>query len=97
MIDFIGYAGTALVVIAYVPQIAHLWRLRCSWGVSLWSWVLWLAAALLLLTYAIMKNDVVFIAVQLFGAVSITVTIALYRKSATTCPYHALEKFKISD
>lgn len=94
MIDFIGYAGTALVVVAYVPQIAHLWRFRCSWGVSLWSWVLWLAASLLLLSYAVMKGDMVFIAVQLFGAVSITTTIVLYRKSAKTCPYHSLEKLK---
>lgn len=61
---WLGYAGTALVILAYLPQIAHLVREHCSAGVSIGAYTCWIAAAVLLLCYAITARDVVFIALQ---------------------------------
>lgn len=90
--ETIGYIGTGLVIVAYAPQIAHLWRFRCAWGISLWSWVIWLIASLLLLLYAAIKNDVIFTIVQVLNMLSILTTIVLYRKTTTACPYHLSKK-----
>ena len=32
--EVLGWAGTALVVVAYYPQIHHLYVERCAWGIS---------------------------------------------------------------
>jgi hypothetical protein len=32
--EIIGWAGTALVVVAYFPQIRHLLVERCAWGIT---------------------------------------------------------------
>jgi uncharacterized protein with PQ loop repeat len=59
-----GYVGTALVIVAYLPQITHLIRETCSAGMSFRAYTLWVAAAVLLLTYAILTRDAVFMALQ---------------------------------
>lgn len=88
MIALIGFTGTIIVAIGYVPQIIHLWRFRCAWGISVWSWSLWLAASILLFVYAFNKNDFVFITLQGFSLLAIVTTIFLYQKRTGTCPYH---------
>jgi len=52
LMNWIGYLGTALVIIAYLPQIYHLICLRCSAGVSLRAYMLWTIASALLLLHA---------------------------------------------
>lgn len=47
--QMIGWVGTALVVIAYLPQIYHLLVQKCAWGISILTWVIWLAGSVLLL------------------------------------------------
>ena len=63
-IHWFGYVGTALVILAYLPQITHLIRDACSAGLSFGAYVIWVVAAVLLLTYAILSRDPVFIALQ---------------------------------
>lgn len=52
-VHWLGYAGTGLVIVAYLPQITHLLRKHCSAGVSSGAHLLWGVAAMLLLSYAI--------------------------------------------
>ena len=61
-----GYAGTALVMIAYVPQIFHLVMMRCSAGISLRAYATWTVASLLLVIHAIAITAPVFIALTGF-------------------------------
>ncbi len=70
-----GYVGTALVMIAYLPQIIHLVAMRCSAGISLRAYAIWTVASLLLVIHAIGITAPVFIALtgSQFGA---TLTIA---------------------
>ena len=62
--EMIGWLGTALVIVAYFPQIRHLYVEKCAWGISISTWVIWLIAGLLLLTYAWLRSDVLFTVVR---------------------------------
>lgn len=42
MLDSFGYAGTAVMIGAYVPQIWHLHREHCSAGISVRAYALWI-------------------------------------------------------
>src|ERR1700760_1657699 len=48
-----GFAGAGLAGAAYVPQIAHLVRARCSAGVSSLAFGVWLLASILITVRAI--------------------------------------------
>lgn len=91
--EIIGWAGTTLVIIAYFPQIHHLWTEKCAWGISVTTWIMWLFASALLLTYASLREDVLFVIVQIINIIAIIATIALTRRSNNICPYH-LKKVK---
>jgi len=86
--EIIGWIGTMLVVIAYYPQIHHLWAEKCAWGISLATWFIWLVAGGLLLTYAIARRDALFAVVQGINILAIAATIILARRSNRICPYH---------
>ena len=86
--EALGWAGTALVIVAYAPQIHHLWAERCAWGLSLTTWGLWLLASALLLTYCVLRHDTLFAAVQGINITAILATIVLARRSNGVCPYH---------
>jgi uncharacterized protein with PQ loop repeat len=45
--EVLGWAGTALVVIAYYPQIHHLFVESARGGISVLTWLIWLVASLL--------------------------------------------------
>ena len=70
---WLGYIGTALVILAYLPQILHLITERCSAGLSVRAYVMWVTSAVLLLTYAVSLGDGVFIALQTYQLVATTV------------------------
>ena len=63
-IEWLGFAGIALCVTAYLPQIIHLIKEHCSAGLSPGAYCMWVVSSLLLLTYAIAKRDPVFISLQ---------------------------------
>jgi lipid-A-disaccharide synthase-like uncharacterized protein len=86
--EMLGWVGTALVIVAYVPQIRHLYVEKCAWGISISTWLIWLAAGGLLLTYCLIRNDTLFTFVQVINITAIMATIILARRSNRICPYH---------
>lgn len=84
----IGWAGTALVIVAYYPQIHHLFVERCAWGISILTWVIWLIASTLLLIHCLLDRDYLFLIVQSINIFAIGTTIILARRANTVCPYH---------
>ena len=87
--SWVGFAGTFIVIIAYLPQILHLVKAQCSAGISLKAYGLWLVSSLLLLGHAFNLNDAVFIALQSYqlGATMTIVTFAWKYKNMT-CELH---------
>ena len=86
--NVLGWAGTALVIIAYYPQIQHLFVKRCAWGISILTWLIWLIASILLLTYCILRREVLLCVAQGVNIAAIVTTIILVRRSNSICPYH---------
>ena len=86
--QIIGWIGTTLVIIAYYPQIRHLWVEKCAWGISVWTWVIWLVASVLLLVYCIVRGEILLSVVQLSNIASIVTTIILVRRSNNICSSH---------
>jgi uncharacterized protein with PQ loop repeat len=84
----IGWLGSALVVVAYYPQIHHLFVKRCAWGISVSTWVIWLLASVLLLIYCILRQEVLLGVVQATNMAAILTTIILVRRSNYVCPDH---------
>ena len=84
----IGWAGTALVIVAYYPQIHHLFVERCAWGISILTWVIWLMASTLLLIHCLLDRDYLFLIVQSINIFAIVTTIILVRRANAVCPYH---------
>ena len=80
-----------MVIVAYYPQIHHLYAEKCAWGISVSTWLIWLLASFLLLAYAVSRSDILFIIVQIISILAIATTIFLVRRSNQICPYH-LEK-----
>ncbi len=79
-IHWLGYAGTALVMVAYLPQVTHLVRERCSAGISFGAYASWTLAAVLLLIYATVKRDPVFMALQGYQVVALATVCAFSKK-----------------
>jgi uncharacterized protein with PQ loop repeat len=86
--EVLGWVGTALVVVAYYPQIHHLFVERCAWGISVLTWLIWLVASALLLVYCILRRDVLLCVVQAVNIAAITTTLLLVRRSNQICPHH---------
>ena len=88
--EIAGFAGAGLAGAAYVPQISHLIRARCSAGISRLAFGAWLLASLLITARAIAVHAAVFI---VLGTVQIVATalIMLYaaRYQDTLCPIHS--------
>ena len=84
----IGWVGTALVIVAYYPQIHHLFVERCAWGISVPTWVIWLISSALLLTYCVLRREVLMCVVQGVNISAIVTIIILVRRSNNVCPYH---------
>jgi hypothetical protein len=84
-----GFVGAGLAGAAYVPQISHLIKARCSAGISRLAFEVWLLASVLTTARAIAIHAGVFIAL---GGIQIVATalIMLYaaRYKDTPCPSH---------
>jgi hypothetical protein len=87
--EFAGFAGAGLAGAAYVPQISHLIRARCSAGISRLAFEVWLLASLLTTARAIAIHAGVFIAV---GGIQIVATalimLCAIRYKDMPCPVH---------
>src|SRR6185436_6748572 len=86
--EMLGWVGTALVIVAYVPQIRHLYVEKCAWGISISTWLIWLVAGALLLSYCVFRDDTLFTFVQVINITAIMATVVLARRSNRICPYH---------
>ena len=87
-----GFAGAGLAGAAYLPQIAHLIRARCSAGVSRLAFEVWLLASLLTTARAIAIHAGVFIAlggIQIAATAVITFCVTRYKD--TPCSIHLKE------
>ena len=87
--EIAGFVGAGLAGAAYVPQISHLIRARCSAGISRLAFEVWLVASVLTTARAIAIHAGVFI---VLGGIQIVATtlIMLYatRYKDTPCPSH---------
>lgn len=95
-IEWLGFAGIALCVLAYLPQIGHLIKEHCSAGLSPRAFCMWSVSSLLLLTYAIAKRDSVFILLQTyqFGA-SVLIFYYCLRYRDQLCEEHGGEPLAV--
>ena len=66
--EWLGFAAITLSALAYLPQVTHLIKERCSAGMSPRAYCMWVASALLLLAYSVSKNDLIFISLQSYQA-----------------------------
>ncbi len=87
--EIAGFAGAGLAGAAYVPQISHLIRARCSAGISRLAFEIWLLASLLTTARAIAIHAGVFI---VLGGTQIVATTLIMcfaaRYKDTSCPVH---------
>jgi len=84
-----GFVGAGLAGAAYVPQISHLIRARCSAGISQLAFRVWLLASVLTAARAVAIGDGVFIVlggIQIVATALIMVCAARYQD--TPCPVH---------
>jgi lipid-A-disaccharide synthase-like uncharacterized protein len=88
--ELLGFAGIAIGVSAYIPQVVHLVREQCSAGVSGGAWAMWLTSSMLIGALALHRRDPVFIALQA-SSLSSTAAILLlaYRYRGMLCESHA--------
>jgi uncharacterized protein with PQ loop repeat len=87
--EIAGFVGAGLAGAAYVPQISHLIRARCSAGISRLAFGVWLLASLLTTARAIDIHAAVFI---VLGGIQIVATtlimLCAIRYKDTPCPSH---------
>lgn len=87
--EIAGFAGAGLAGAAYVPQISHLIRARCSAGISRLAFDAWFLSSVLTTARAVAIHAGVFIAV---GVVQILATALIMifatRYKDTSCPSH---------
>jgi uncharacterized protein with PQ loop repeat len=82
-------AGSLLMIAAYVPQVTHMIKERCTAGISLFAYSLWSLAAAILFTHAFMIHDAVFILVQGFTLIATwIITFYTWRHPGNRCPIH---------
>ena len=87
--QLVGLIGTGLVIAGYVPEIYHLIKERCTAGLSLPAFAVWLVASLLFPIYAVLIRDLVFVGVQVVSLVAGGVIVAFCeRYDGHVCAYH---------
>lgn len=87
--QLLGFVGTAIVIIAYLPQITHLIKEHCSAGTSLRAYLLWFIASLLLFSRAFMIRDAVFITLQISNLILIGIIMSYtYKYRTGVCQSH---------
>jgi hypothetical protein len=87
--EIAGFAGAGLAGAAYVPQVSHLIRARCSAGISRLAFEIWLLAAFLTTARALAIHAGVFVVlggIQIVATTLIMVCAARYKD--TDCPVH---------
>lgn len=90
-----GFTGAGISGAAYIPQIGHLIKARCSAGMSEMAYSWWLIASMLVMVQAVTIRAVVFI---LLGSVQITAMIIIMvytaRYKNQVCSLHGATQLK---
>jgi uncharacterized protein with PQ loop repeat len=90
----LGFSGTGIVALAYIPQIRHLIKEHCSAGISVRAYSLWFSASVLFLVHAARIKDVAFLFVQVVNLAAIcAIVIYCKRYENQICLTH-LKKLK---
>lgn len=77
MTELIGFIGTLIILIAYIPQISNIVKHHTTAGLSLKAWFLWLIGTALVLVHAINIKEPVFITLTGISLVSIIIIVVL--------------------
>jgi lipid-A-disaccharide synthase-like uncharacterized protein len=89
MFEVVGVVGIAISVVAYVPQVVHLWHEHCSAGVSTRAWTMWFVSGVLVGLLAMHRGDPVFILLQVCTLTSAAVILLLaHRYRGMACEGH---------
>ena len=84
--ELLGFIGTIIIVIAYLPQIRHLINEHCSGGISLRAWIIWLIATIFILIHSVNTGDNVFISLQIVNFLAIlTIILLILRFKGKAC------------
>ena len=75
-----GRVGTAPGVVAYYPQIHHLYVERCARGISQLTWPIRLAAGALLPTYCVQRGEAMLSFMQAVNIAAIVTSLHLVRR-----------------
>lgn len=96
--ELLGLSGAAISGYAYLPQITHLIRERCSAGLSERAFTLWLIASALITFHAVTIGAPVFVLLGCLQVVS-TAVIAYYgrRYRDLVCPSHKIDALAAAD
>ena len=87
--QILGFVGTGLVIVGYVPQIVHLIKERCTAGISIPAFSLWCVASLLFVIHAAMIRDPVFVLLQTVNLVAGGIIVAVSKNyEGQICPFH---------
>jgi uncharacterized protein with PQ loop repeat len=88
--SMIGLLGAGIAGYAYLPQIIHLIKEKCSAGISQRAYALWIVSSILLAINAFYIRSVVFIVLGIIQLVS-TITIFIFGSvhKNQVCEYHA--------
>lgn len=89
MTEILGFIGTLLVAIAYIPQIIKLLRQKCAACISIPMWEVWTLATFLILIYAYSTDDLVFRVFTTTNGIAIAlITLLAFRYRNRTCTLH---------
>jgi uncharacterized protein with PQ loop repeat len=90
--NLIGLTGAVISGCAYIPQIIHLIKERCSAGLSRNAFALWFISSILITINALYIHAVVFIILGFIQMLS-TAIIFLYtmRYKGQVCIFHATQ------
>ena len=87
--QILGFVGTGLVIVGYIPQVVHLIKERCTAGISVAAFSLWCAASLLFLIHAAVIRDAVFVGVQTVNLVAGGLIVVFCKRyEGEVCPFH---------
>lgn len=89
-VNMVGLGGALLAGYAYLPQITHLFKERCTAGISRRAFSLWLVSSVMLAINAIYIRAAVFIVlgvIQVFATATIIYLSTKYKGGV--CEFHA--------
>lgn len=87
--NLVGLTGALIAGFAYLPQIVHLVKERCTAGISRSAFALWVLSSVLITVNAIYIEAIIFIILGIIQTAA-TLTIFFYstKYRGQVCTYH---------